>query len=58
MPKSPEEILKELQTAMAEFEAGVKALEKERKDLLDSTVKEAEAELIKKLRASIAAKFN
>ena len=50
--------MKELQTAMAEFEAGVKALEKERKDLLDSTVKEAEAELIKKLRASIAAKFN
>lgn len=57
MPKTPEEIAKELKTIMAEFEAGVKQLEKERKELLDSTVKAAEAEMIKKLRADIDAKF-
>ena len=57
MPKTPEEIAKELKAIMDEFEAGVLALEKERKELLDSTVKEAEAEMIKKLRADIDARF-
>lgn len=57
MPRTPDEIAKELKVIMDEFEAGVKALEKERKELLDSTVKEAEAELIKKLRADIDARF-
>ena len=58
MPKSPEEIQAELTAIMAEFEASLKELEKERKELLDSTVKEAEAELIAKLRSDIDAKFN
>ena len=58
MPKSPEEIAAELQAVLAEFEAGVDALEKERKELLDSTVKEAEAVLVAKLRADIDAKFH
>lgn len=57
MPKTPDEIAKELKVIMDEFEAGVKALEKERKELLDATVKAAEAEMIKKLRADIDAKF-
>ena len=57
MPRTPDEIAKELKVIMDEFEAGVKALEKERKELLDSTVKEAEAEMIKKLRADIDARF-
>ena len=48
----------ELQAVMAEFEAGMRALEAERKELLDSAVKEAEAKLIAKLRADIDAKFH
>ena len=58
MPKTPEELMAELQAVMAEFEAGMRALEAERKELLDSAVKEAEAKLIAKLRADIDAKFH
>lgn len=58
MPRTSEEIAKELRAVMDEFEAGVAALDKGRKELLDSVVREAETELIKKLRADIAAKFN
>ncbi len=57
MAKTPEEILKELKTATDAFEAGMAEINKERKALLDETIREMEATLIDKLRSDINARF-
>ncbi len=57
MAKTPEEILKELKTATDAFEAGMAEINKERKALLDETIREMEGKLIDKLKADIDARF-